>query len=91
MKAQYEEKMKTLREEIRTGGVYRKIEGGMMKRIEQIHKEYTELLKEGIRMLPARERMKIVRRILIVKRDYIIFRFNWILVKAWRLFLGLDL
>jgi len=82
----------TLLEELRACGGYKEVESEMMERIEKIYREYTEILKDGLKieMSPVRKKLETGLRILRVKLSYRAFRFKWLLLKLGRLMLGMD-
>lgn len=87
----WSQKADSLLVELKACKEYKKLNDEMLKRIEEIFEEYVKLLREGIKILPFKEKIKMGWKILIARWDNTAFRFKWILIQAYRLMLGLDI
>ena len=88
---EWSEKADALLEELKACGEYKKLNDELLKRIEEMFEESMRLMREGIKILPLEEKIKVVLKILIARWDNVAFRFRWLLLKLYRIMLGLDI
>lgn len=84
------ERAEALLEEIRRCRGYKEIEEDLNIRMEEIYLEHIRLMREGIKILPGREKLKMAGKILKAIYDNKVYRMKWTLLKLGRLMLGMD-